>query len=82
MCVLWPREIGAGFMLPIIGATKCHVIGFEGPGWHGENDKAMGGNIVSGDWCVICVWVAHLLRRDVVWHDTVVPIADGNYFCL
>ena len=61
---------------------KSHIIGIGRFRGHGANGKDMGGAVVSGDWCGLCLWVAHILECGVVRHGALAPIVDGSCFCL
>ena len=46
-----PKEVEQSLCCSALEPLEPHVIGLGRLGGHGANDKAMGGVVVSGDWC-------------------------------
>ena len=77
-----PEESEQALCCPTSEPLKSHVIGLGRLGGHGTNGKAMGGVVVSGDWCGLRLRVPHFFKCGAVRHGALASIVEGPGFCL
>ena len=75
-----PKEAEQSLCCLALEPLEPHVIGRGRLGGHGANDKAVGGVVVSGDWCGLCLRVPYLLKHCAIRHGTFASIVEGTGF--
>ena len=76
-----PQEAEQLLCCSALDPLEPHVIGLGLLGGHGANGKAMGGVVVSGDWCGLRLRMPHFFESCAVRHDGLASIVEGTSFC-